>query len=138
MSTTVYRVQNFTGRGPFKPGVPAKWSDENFAPGMEALPTWMEEFGADAVQRLGRGHEHFGSAVRHLDEIGKWFSPTEQQRLERLGYHVVFMRVDRILAESDNQLLFARDLPLWQSVTVVRFPAVPLAALKSRAIQGEK
>jgi hypothetical protein len=42
--TVVFRVQDSRGRGPFAPGFSRQWADREFAPGMVALPTWIEEF----------------------------------------------------------------------------------------------
>jgi hypothetical protein len=116
---SVYRIQDHEGRGQFKPGFSAIWSDEFFVPGVEAMPTWIEEFGHDLVERLGFPGEHYGSAVRTLPEINKWFSANEQERLRRMGYNIVSMTVDRILAESKNQLVFARKKPLYKHVVII-------------------
>lgn len=107
----VYRVQGLDGRGPFRPGFSRYWADDDFAPGIVAPPTWMDEFGADAIDRLGKRGEYFGSAVRAIADISKWFSTTEQSRLATMGFNVVSLRAFRILAESPNQVLFARRSP---------------------------
>ena len=78
----VFRIQDRDGRGPFKPGFTAKWADMDFYPGMESLPTWIEEFGLEIIYQIPKGF-HFGSAVRTMDEIGRWFSPTERKRPAR-------------------------------------------------------
>lgn len=119
MSEWVYRVQDLAGRGPFKPGFSRKWADQDFAPGIVPLPTFMEEFGVDIIERLGQDGEHFGSAVRTLEQINKWFSSTERRKLNRLGYRLVKMEADRILAESKNQLLIARKRPFHRDILVV-------------------
>ena len=118
----VYRVQDKSGRGPFQPGFSRKWADIDFAPGMAALPTWMEEFGDDLINRHGRSGEYFGSAVRTIDEISRWFSEKEKTRLQKLGFRVVSMRVNRILAESKNQVVFARDVQLRRRIVIHPWP----------------
>jgi len=118
----VYRVQDKRGRGPFKPGMSHRWSDEDFAPGMESLLTWPEEFGFDLINRDGRPGEHFGSAVRDPMELSRWFSKTEQEKLHKLGYRPVALRVDRVLAESKDQLVFARQKPLWRNARPIQWP----------------
>ena len=119
----VFRIQNnIDGRGPWQPGFSIKWADDDFAPGMFQLPTWMEEFGADLLARLGERHEYFGCGVRELDKIKLWFSNSEKDRLMKLGYNVVSLRIERILAESKNQLVFARRRPLYEGAVIVEFP----------------
>jgi hypothetical protein len=119
----VYRVQDAEGRGPFRPGVPAVWADEFFAPGMDEMPSWMEEFGADLINRKGLPGEYFGTAVRLLGHLRKWFSCAEMARLDALGYRPVCLTIQRILAESGNQLIFARRAPLAKGALLVPWPA---------------
>lgn len=125
----VYRIQDSEGRGPFKPGFSHRWTDEEFAPGMGPMPAWGDEFGWDLIKRLGFPNEHFGTAVRSLSDLNKWFSRSEQSRLWRFGYLPVTMRVDRVLAESENQLVFARRRPLNRGVVFQPWPgeSVPAA-----------
>lgn len=104
----VYRIQDREGRGPFRPGMSKFWASEGFEDGIKPLPTFAEEFGPDIVDRLGRPGEWFGSAVRTREDINRWFSKAERERLHTLGYKLVRLSVDRILAESENQLVFAR------------------------------
>lgn len=110
--TRVYRIQDAEGRGPFRPGFSRKWSDGYFASGMQALPTWQEEFGADLIARRGLPGEHYGSAVRKVKDLGRWFSAAEQERLRAMGFRVVSIGRVRILAESKNQVVFASRVPL--------------------------
>lgn len=122
---TVYRIQNDVGRGPFKPGFSHHWADDSFTAGCKAFPTWMEEFGEHLIQKRGRPGEHFGSAVRTIEKLCEWFSPTERLKLAAMNYNAVSMTIDRVLAESQNQLVFARKLPLHWGVVVVPWVAVP-------------
>ena len=128
MGALVYRVQDSEGRGPFRPGFSQRWSDLDFTPGMEQLPTIIEEFGRDIFQRLGRPGEHYGTAVRDVDGLKRWFSPTERERLEKLNFRIVFLRVNRVLAESKNQLLFARTRPLRTGVAFISWNAIKEAS----------
>ena len=116
----VFRIQDCHGRGPFIPGFSAQWADETFRDCTAPLPTWMDEFGADLLDRLGLPGEFFGSAVRSANQISRWFSAREQARLASLGFHVVKLNVDRILAESENQLVFARRRPLSRGAKILR------------------
>jgi hypothetical protein len=122
MSEVVFRVQDIRGRGPFKPGFSMKWADEDFSPGLLPLPTFMEEFGHDVIDRLGKPGERFGSAVRSPEQLSRWFSPTEQRRLHDFGYRPVKMVADRILAESTNQVLIARKRPFYRDVSIIFWP----------------
>jgi hypothetical protein len=128
MSIRVYRVQDSRGRGPFAPGLSHRWADEEFAPGMLPLPTWGEEFGIDLIDREGRVGETFGCATRTLDGLLRWFSASEAWRLDRMGFSVVLILPGRIIAESPNQLVFARYAPLTRGVIVL-----PWASLRQRA-----
>lgn len=122
---TVYRIQDDVGRGPFRPGLSQHWADDSFTAGCKEFPTWMEEFGEHLIQKRGRPGEHFGSAVRSIDKLCEWFSPTERLKLAAMGFNAVSMPIDRVLAESQNQLVFARNLPLHWCVVVVPWTVVP-------------
>jgi hypothetical protein len=91
-------------------------------------PSFIEEFGWD-VLKMWRPGEFGGSACRTVEQLGRWFTATEQERLRRYGYSIVIMTVDRVLAESTNQVVFARRVPLSQDVVVIPWPvtiATPL------------
>jgi hypothetical protein len=87
--TTVYRIQDDVGRGPFRPGFSHRWADDSFTAGCKAFPTWMEEFGDHLIQKRGRPGEHFGSAVRSIEKLCEWFSPTERLKLAAMGFNAV-------------------------------------------------
>ena len=106
----LWRIQDEHGRGPFKPGFSHVWADENFAPGIVPLPTLREDFGPAIYQQLV-GPYHYGTAVRDKSMIGKWFSCTEQAKLFALGFSLVSLRPDVIIAESEHQVLFGRIKP---------------------------
>lgn len=138
MREIVYRIQDAAGRGPFRPGFSRRWADEDFAPDCKAFPTWMEEFGEHLIQNRGRLGEHFGSAVRTIEKLCEWFSPSERLKLASLGFNAVSVPIDRVLAESQNQLVFARKLPLHRSVVVVPWAVVPRAlAISQASREGE-
>lgn len=118
----VYRIQDREGRGPFKPGFSRFWADEEFADGVLGLPTILQDFGADLITRLGRDGEHFGTAVRTPQELQKWFSNTEMAKLADLGYNPVSLRIDRVLAESSSQLVFAKSAPLTSGAVMIDWP----------------
>ncbi len=106
----IYRIQDASGRGPFRPGFSRQWVDAHSKTIMP--PSWMEEFGDDLIDRLGLPNETFGSGVRSLPDLNIWFTDIERRRLDALGYFVVCLPDVRILAESKHQVVFARMLPL--------------------------
>lgn len=108
---TVYRVQDAEGRGPYRPGFSHRWVDEDH----DRNPPFMVEFNWPLSSVPGRWlpGEHGGCAFRTLDALYRWFSPSECRRLDALGYSVVSMTADRIIAESDKQLVFGR----WKSLS---------------------
>lgn len=118
----VYRVQNVEGSGPFKPGMSKFWADDDFQDDCKPHEIWPVAFGADLIHRKGRDGEHFGSAVREVHKIREWFSDAEAARIGLLGYQLVALNVDRILAENDAQLVFARRQPLANGAIVVPWP----------------
>jgi hypothetical protein len=122
MSTNlVYRVQDREGRGPWRPGFSAKWLHDSDLP----LPAaFFEEFGwrlAD-VPRMFRRGEFGGCGCRTLEQLARWITSTEAERLRVYGYVIVRMTIDRVLAESENQVVFARRKPLSQDVEIIPWP----------------
>lgn len=111
----VFRIQDADGRGPYKPGFSHVWCDDFGAP---PPPTWMHEF-PSVLRRMNDETAHYGTACRSIEQLRKWFTPTELCRLQLLGYHLVVMEVDRVLAESKNQLVFARRKPLNTDIDVL-------------------
>lgn len=121
MSESVYRIQSLRdGRGPFRPG--SDWYDEAGHALRQHRPPWIQEFGADAIERLGRRGEVFGTGVRERDEIAGWFSPGELKALRARGYALVRVPGVRVLAESAIQVLFARSQPLKRGVVIMVGP----------------
>jgi len=111
----IYRVQANDGRGPFRPGFTVRWSDMEGEP---RLPTFIEEF---KTLEFEAGW-HYGTGVRTRADIDRWFTATEQAKLATLGFFIACLSVDRIIAESKNQLVFARKLPLREGVVVQPWP----------------
>jgi hypothetical protein len=91
---------------------------------MLPLPTWGQEFGTDLIDRTGHAGEVFGCATRTLEGISRWFSASEAPRLEVLGFSVVSILPGRILAESPNQIVFARYAPLTRGLIVIPWPSI--------------
>lgn len=111
----VYRVQDIEGRGPYRPGFSHTWVADH---GPAKPPSWIDEFGMGLLKKA-RPHEALGCAFRTLEQARKWFLQEELDRLVLLGYRLVKMDVDRVLAESEHQLVIARSKPLALDVETV-------------------
>ena len=110
----IYRVQDKDGRGPWKPGFSKRWVETR--EDHDNLPPWGEEFGLSKVLNQLLCGEHAGSGCRTLDQLRRWFTASEYQTLLVYGYRAVRMEVNRVLAESDKQLVFGRAKPLSEDV----------------------
>lgn len=119
--TIVYRVQDNEGRGPWRPGFSTMWLDEDIGD-RAALPSTIEDFGKETIERLTSTGEHYGTACRSIDALRAWFTPTEIKRLDGFGFRLVEFRDARILIESEHQALIARSRPLSFGATVRRWP----------------
>ena len=104
----VFRVQDESGRGPFQPGITAKWicSDKtNLPPFYVEMPNVLNE-----IKKATQGH--FGCGCTSIEQLEKWFNNTELNRLDEMGFHVVEIPVDRIICESLVQCVFYRKQAL--------------------------
>ena len=113
MGDWVYRVQHTDGRGPYRPGFSRQWADDDGP----ILPTFMQEFGDIHLKMDARDAN--GCAFRSIEQLLAWFTPKERKSLRLLGFSVVKMKADRIIAESDHQLVIARRLPFTIGTTIV-------------------
>jgi hypothetical protein len=113
----VYRVQDDEGRWPWRPGLSRHWVRER--DDHANLRPWMQEFG-DVIPRSGWPFgNHFGCACKTIEQLRRWFSADEYETLLSFGFEAVQMEVDRVLAESDIQLVFQRSRPLRAGVEPV-------------------
>ncbi len=110
---TIYRIQDADGRGPYKPGMSAKWADKeggNYKGEFTRLPPFMDEFGdsilneINIIMNLSGGS--FGCGFRSMEELCNWFSPSEIERMKVLGYRIVKIEPDKILRSSHRQTVF--------------------------------
>lgn len=100
----IYRVQHKKdGRGPYRPGFTFQWLDTN-RDDYERPPHFME-FGHDFLDRIPFRFSA-GSGFRDLEQLKKWFSNSELNKLKDFGFKVVKLKVNRIIEESDKQLFF--------------------------------
>jgi hypothetical protein len=109
MSRTVFRWQDAHGRGPYKPGVSHYWADEDHA--QRCLPPFFQEFGMEIVNQRRLG-EALGCGFSSVEQMHRWFTSAEQVRMRLMGYEFGSLEADRVLAESAQQLVFARRRPL--------------------------
>lgn len=111
----LFRVQAADGRGPWRPGMSHLWTDET----RTSLPAGIvDAFGTDWLREIPRAW-HAGCACRGMDGLRRWFTPVELKRLDGMGYKAVGMYADRIVRENDDQIIFARRLPLNEAAVVV-------------------
>ena len=112
MPELIYRVQGMDGRGPFKPGFSKKWIEDR--PDHDNLLPWMVEFGA--VHKMACTWENIGCGCLTIEQLRRWFTRTEYEKLLDYGYVAVKMQPSRILARSDIQCVFTRAVPLRHDV----------------------
>lgn len=112
---TVYRIQDQEGRGPFRPGFSHRWLDE-MKPNEHELVAWPVQFPHLLPVVMRSRFCYFGCACKSPDQLRRWFSISEMERLREFGYSAIKLKVDKILGESDVQLVFQRTKPLTQEV----------------------
>lgn len=94
------------------------WSDPDFTGGRQPLPTFIDEFGRSVLGQMVDGF-NYGTAVRSIADIDRWFSPSERKRLEGYGFRLVILEPDVIVAESKHQVLFGRKQPLRSGIVTI-------------------
>ena len=77
--TTVYRVQDQEGRGPFKPGFSDRWCEHRLRPDM--APLLGKALEVHRRKMIKRNLRHWGYACKSLEQLGLWFNQTETDRL---------------------------------------------------------
>jgi len=114
---TIFRIQDHEGRGPWRPGFSKKWVDVLGPPPpppyFEEFPNWQE-----LIKLPKQAGLHHGCGCRSIEQMRRWFTKNEMWKLRRLGFAIVTMDVDEIIAESDNQVIFARLKSLNKDVTL--------------------
>ena len=106
----VYRVQDADGRGPWKPGFSQVWFEDRTDEEYAALAPWPMEVLME-IRKAARG-KSVGFACENLDQLRRWFTPSEYKTLLRYGYRAVKLEVDAVLARSETQCAFVRSKPL--------------------------
>lgn len=95
---TVYRIQDAEGRGPWRPGFSKFWVEDR--DDHDLLLPWYQQFGR-VDQRVLSGM-HMGCGCKTVEQLQRWFIPTEYRRLVAYGFHAVQMDVGRILASRTS------------------------------------
>lgn len=116
----VYRVQDATGRGPWRPGFSHTWIDGD-APADRLTETVFDLLPIAELRALPVGFA-YGCACRTLGALFAWFTPIEWRRLQSVGFHPVRLHADLVVAESPWQVLIGRRRPLADGATRLRWP----------------
>ena len=110
----VYRIQDKSGRGPYRPEFRA-WKDRGHD---DRNPSIFDDFPTFTPMSFLVGMSH-GCGFRTIGQAQKWFTESEWLSLKSVGFQFVSMDVGRILCESKSQLLFSRAKPLKTGASTV-------------------
>ena len=102
--TTVYRIQDAQGRGPFNSGQTETWAV--MRKDTQNLQPWTQQFGEWMVKEAGK--RKLASGCTTITQLRRWFIPREYRTLVKRGYNAVELRDCEVLAETDIQCVFAR------------------------------
>ena len=116
MADFIYRIQDSDGRGPFKPGFSHVWVNERGD--HENLKPCTQQF--DGIRNKLLLSEHYGCGCKNLKQLRRWFTKQEYKKLKKYGYRAVKMKVARIVAESEIQVVFGRAIPLNENIDEIR------------------
>jgi hypothetical protein len=124
---SVYRVQDIEGRGPYRPGLSQKWCDPT---GPANVPWWLEigETIGAAHARMADRSMHYGCGFATLEQLHSWFTPRELRTLDRLGFKLVRISPDAIIALTPTQVVFGSRPPLASAA-----PRISLVSKLARA-----
>lgn len=105
------RVQDRSGRGPYIPGFSHRWADTS---GPASAP-WWEELGITIPQAIVMipADMHVGCAFQSMDLLTRWFTKREREKLHHLGFYVVKVSPDVVVAETPTQVVFGTKAPLF-------------------------
>lgn len=100
----ILRVQDETGRGPWRPGLSHTWIDPDREGGPPAMYEEIEDF-HELVKKYHRLGYHIGCAVRGVHGIKQWFTRTELIKLRMMGFDIYNANEARVIEETPNQIL---------------------------------
>ena len=127
VSGVLIRVQDRFGRGPYRPGLTARWSDDD---GPIAFP-WWTELGLDFAEANSciSDEYHNGCGFRTRDQFEAWFTDREMRALERLGFVLAAVTADVVHFETPTQVVFGSIRPLAQPLRTCRLTSRAALAL---------
>lgn len=101
----VYRVQDAVGRGPYRLGLSHRWADPN---GPNNPPWWVEigETIEAAHARCNDPAMNYGCGFDTLGQLHAWFNSRDLRNLDRLGFKMVRITPDVIVARTPSQVVF--------------------------------
>ena len=109
----LYRIQDASGRGPWRPGFSMKWidpeKDDSLCPPMQHdFPEWRRLIN----RAIDQGYLHYGCCVRGASALHRWFTPEELSRLRGFGFRLVDASGLTVICESRSQIIGASRWPL--------------------------
>lgn len=115
-NSTIFRVQDLYGRGPWKPGFSHKWivprEDHN------NLVPWYIEHG-NFLDQLP-DNKHFGTGCLSIKQLRRWFIKAEYKKLQKFGYQAGMLKDCEIIKKSDIQCVFFKNEPLKYTFTTIK------------------
>jgi hypothetical protein len=101
---------------PWKPGFSHNWVIDR--QDHDNLLPWPIEFGR--VDRYLLNGEYCGCGCRNIRQLKRWFTKREYKTLKGYGYSAVMMEVNRVLVESETQLVFGRAKKLNEDFKTIK------------------
>jgi hypothetical protein len=123
--TAILRVQDSSGRGPWRPGISKLWEDASRTD--FDLPAIYQEL-PPFTQIVGKAHRnglHIGCAARSGLIFDRWFSAKELAALAAIGFAIHDASGCEVLAETETQVLIGSPNPL---MFLPRYGRVEVAA----------
>lgn len=113
MSEKLYRIQDVSGRGPWRPGFSHMWidpekDDRDCPPMMVEFPQWQRQI----ARAVGRGLMHYGCCVSGEIGIRRWFTTSEIERLKIHGFSLVDASSLEPICKGKAQIIGASRWPL--------------------------
>ena len=106
------RVQDHSGRGPWRRGLSSQWVDDSRR---FDLPSLQKDFGFNLKPMIDAAFKqglHLGTAVRGADRFNEWFTAPERVKLAMLGFRIVDCSSCEVLGETKWQVLIGSPEPL--------------------------
>lgn len=107
---TVFRIQDYLGKGPWKPGFSMAWASDRTSD--DYLKIKSPDIRKIRLASMMSDMPYIGYGCLSEDDLRIWINKEEYSRLKEFGYRSVFMTADRILMKTENQCLFSRAYPL--------------------------